>query len=54
MDFSIPHELIEDLERFKKFIKTHIEPQLTTWNQKKEIPRQLFRALGESGWYGLQ
>lgn len=54
MDFSIPHDLIEDLERFKKFIKTHIEPQLTTWNQKKEIPRQLFRALGESGWYGLQ
>ena len=54
MDFSIPNALIEDLERFKEFIKAHIDPQLTTWNQKKEIPRQLFHALGESGWYGLQ
>jgi alkylation response protein AidB-like acyl-CoA dehydrogenase len=54
MDFSIPNALNEDLERFKEFIKAHIKPQLTAWNQKKEIPRQLFRALGESGWYGLQ
>ena len=53
MDFSIPNELTEDLERFKEFIKAHIDPQLAAWYQKKEIPRQLFRALGESGWYGL-
>jgi acyl-CoA dehydrogenase len=53
MDFSIPNELTEDLERFKEFIKAHIEPQLAAWYQKKEIPRQLFRNLGESGWYGL-
>jgi alkylation response protein AidB-like acyl-CoA dehydrogenase len=54
MDFSIPNALIEDLERFKEFIKVHIEPQLTTWNQEREIPRPLFRAFGEGGWYGLQ
>jgi alkylation response protein AidB-like acyl-CoA dehydrogenase len=54
MDFSIPDALTEDLERFKEFIKAHIKPRLTAWNQKKEIPRQLFRRLGESGWYGLQ
>lgn len=54
MDFSIPNALIEDIERFKEFIKTHIKPQLKAWDQKKEIPRQLFRAMGESGWYGLQ
>lgn len=54
MDFSIPNALIEDIERFKEFIKTHIKPQLGAWDQKKEIPRQLFRAMGESGWYGLQ
>ncbi|MGD8522513.1 MAG: hypothetical protein PVF56_15300 [Desulfobacterales bacterium] len=47
MDFSIPNELTEDLEQFKEFIKAHIKPQLTAWNQKKEMPRQLFRALGE-------
>jgi alkylation response protein AidB-like acyl-CoA dehydrogenase len=53
MDFSIPNELTENLERFKGFIKANIEPQLAAWYHKKEIPRQLFRALGESGWYGL-
>ena len=54
MDFSIPNALAENLERFKELIKTHIEPQLTAWNQKKEIPRKLFRAMGEGGRYGLQ
>ena len=49
MDFSIPNKLTENLERFKEFIKAHIEPQLAAGYQKKEIPRQLFRALGESG-----
>lgn len=54
MEFSVPDELTEDLERFKEFTKTHIKPQLPAWNQKKEIPPQFFCALGENGWYGLQ
>jgi alkylation response protein AidB-like acyl-CoA dehydrogenase len=53
MDFSIPADLCEDIERFREFIKLQIKPELSGWNQKQEIPRQLFQAFGKGDWYGL-
>jgi alkylation response protein AidB-like acyl-CoA dehydrogenase len=54
MDFSIPDELTRELEHFQDFIKSHLKPDISAWNKKKEIPRNIFSALGDGGWYGLQ
>ena len=54
MDFSIPAEVSEDLILYREVIKTHVKSQLTTWNKKREIPRDFFQTLGAGGWYGLK
>jgi short/branched chain acyl-CoA dehydrogenase len=54
MDFSIPAQLEQDLDGFKEFIKVNIRPKLSSWYQKKAIPRQFFRAMGKEGAYGLE
>jgi len=54
MDFAIPKEVSEDLARFKDFIKTHIVPNLPSWNRQRELPPAFFHHLGEGGWLGLR
>ena len=54
MDFAIPAEISEDLNRFKAFIGNHITPDLAGWNKKREIPTTFFRNMGKGGWYGLK
>jgi alkylation response protein AidB-like acyl-CoA dehydrogenase len=54
MDFAIPQEVSEDLARFKDFIKTHIVPNLSSWNRQRELPPAFFHHMGEGGWFGLR
>jgi alkylation response protein AidB-like acyl-CoA dehydrogenase len=54
MDFAIPKEVSEDLARFKDFIKTHVVPNLPSWNRQRELPPAFFHHLGEGGWLGLR
>ena len=54
MDFAIPQAVSEDLARFKDFIKTHIGPNLPSWNRKRELPPAFFHHMGQGGWFGLK
>jgi alkylation response protein AidB-like acyl-CoA dehydrogenase len=54
MDFAIPNDLAEDIERFEAFIKTDIIPELPNWNHKRELSRTFFHHMGKQGWYGLK
>ena len=54
MDFAIPQAVSEDLARFKDFIKTHIGPNLPSWNRQRELPPAFFHHMGEGGWFGLK
>jgi alkylation response protein AidB-like acyl-CoA dehydrogenase len=54
MDFSVPAKVTKKLDKFGRFIETHVKPQLTAWTKKREIPRNFFEALGTGGWYGLK
>ena len=54
MDFAIPQAVSEDLARFKDFIKTHIGPNLPSWNRQRELPPAFFHHMGEGGWFGLR
>jgi alkylation response protein AidB-like acyl-CoA dehydrogenase len=54
MDFAIPQAVSEDLARFKDFIKTHISPNLPSWNRQRELPPAFFHHMGEGGWFGLR
>ena len=54
MDFSIPVNIIKDLDQFRDLIRTQVKPELTAWNKKRAIPRDFFKALGAGGWYGLK
>ncbi len=53
MNFSIPRELIGDVECFKDFLKEHLSPHLPAWYGKGEIPKEFFQAFGEAGWSNI-
>ncbi len=52
MDFSIPAEISEEIDRFEAFIKTDIMPELPGWCQRRGLPRTFFEKMGKQGWYG--
>ncbi len=54
MDFAIPTAVSEDLARFKDFIKTHIVPNLPSWNRHRELSPAFFHQMGAGGWFGLE
>lgn len=54
MDFSIPGELTEDLERFKDFIGAKMVPNLSRWYEDGAIPRDFFQEMGREGWLGFE
>ncbi len=54
MDFQIPAEFIENLERYKEFLSERLTPNLSKWYAEKEIPRDFFRELGARDWLGLK
>ncbi len=53
MDFAIPEMVTKELEQFKDFLRTHLEPHLASWYKKEAIPRELFRSMGQDGWLGF-
>jgi len=53
MDFSIPEELMKDLEMFKSFLDTSLVPHLARWYAERSVPRGFFQDLGQAGWFGF-
>lgn len=53
MDFAIPEMVTKELEQFKDFLRTHLEPHLASWYKKEAIPRELFQSMGQDGWLGF-
>jgi alkylation response protein AidB-like acyl-CoA dehydrogenase len=53
MDFNIPHEVTEDLQRFNNFLEVQLKPYLPAWYKEASIPRSFFQELGEAGWLGF-
>ena len=51
--FPIPEELIEENNRFKVFLDTHMVPNLPVWYREGTVPRTFFEALGREGWLGF-
>jgi alkylation response protein AidB-like acyl-CoA dehydrogenase len=54
MDFALPAEISEEIDRFEAFIRSDIIPDLPEWSHRKELPRAFFKNMGEHGWFGLQ
>jgi len=54
MDFAVPPAVAGDLNRFGDFIKTHLKPELKSWNRKQELPPTFFELMGEGTWFGLR
>lgn len=54
MDFSIPHEIALDLEKYESFLEEHLKSQLPSWYRQRAMPRDFFRELGAGGWLGYR
>jgi len=54
MDFTIPAHLTKDIQRFQKFLHTHVTSNLSAWQREGQIPLSFFRAMGEEGWTGFE
>jgi alkylation response protein AidB-like acyl-CoA dehydrogenase len=54
MDFRIPAEFTENLERYKEFLSVRLTPNINKWYAEKEIPRSFFEELGARNWLGLE
>lgn len=39
MNFSIPAEYSEDVERFKEFLNMHLVPNQSAWYREGALPR---------------
>jgi acyl-CoA dehydrogenase len=50
MDFQLPDEMIDDLQRFKGFLQQLIAPQSGKWYKEGAISRSFFRELGAAAW----
>ena len=53
MDFAMPDTVVQDLEKFRSFLRDHMEPFLGEWYKKEVIPREFFHNLGQDGWLGF-
>ena len=52
MDFAIPAQVAEDLERFEAFLQNQMESNLAEWYKHDAIPRDFFEKMGHEGWLG--
>jgi alkylation response protein AidB-like acyl-CoA dehydrogenase len=50
MDFSIPVERKEEIQRFKAFIEENVTSHLSAWYEERSVPRQFFSAMAQGGW----
>jgi alkylation response protein AidB-like acyl-CoA dehydrogenase len=53
MDFSLPSEIREDLERYQAFLDKHLRPRLSQWYKDGAIPRGFFQEMGSNGLLGF-
>jgi alkylation response protein AidB-like acyl-CoA dehydrogenase len=49
----MPDIVVQDLEKFRSFLRDHMEPFLGEWYKKEVIPREFFHNLGQDGWLGF-
>lgn len=54
MDFSIPSEFYEDMERFRDFLNEHLIPNISAWYMEGAVPRDFHLAMGVGGWFGFK
>jgi alkylation response protein AidB-like acyl-CoA dehydrogenase len=54
MDFAVPADITEDMDKFEAFIKTDIIPDLPNWRHNRALPRTFFHKMGKQGWFGLK
>jgi acyl-CoA dehydrogenase len=52
MVFTSEHEMFRDVVR--RFVQDEIEPHVDQWEEREEIPRELFRRMGELGLLGIE
>jgi alkylation response protein AidB-like acyl-CoA dehydrogenase len=52
MDFSLPQELLFEIEQFKSAAQALIESNLEAWYRQRSLPREFFREMGRAGGYG--
>lgn len=52
MTFTPEHEMFRDLVR--RFVQDEITPHVDDWEERGEIPRELFRRMGDLGLLGIE
>ncbi len=53
MNFSLPQEISEELNRFQAFLDKRLRPRLSQWYEDGVIPGDFFQELGGTGWLGF-
>jgi short-chain 2-methylacyl-CoA dehydrogenase len=54
MDFTIPADLVKEVEKFEAFLHQKVRPEVAICYEKGAIPRSLLLAMGEGGWLGFE
>jgi alkylation response protein AidB-like acyl-CoA dehydrogenase len=53
MDFFMSPEILEQVQRFRIFLGKNLNPHLSQWNEKGEVPRSFFSLTAEQGWFSF-
>jgi short/branched chain acyl-CoA dehydrogenase len=53
MDFSIPQEILEEVDRFKTFLDKNLSPHLSLWYEQGAVPRSFFSLMADEGWFNF-
>jgi alkylation response protein AidB-like acyl-CoA dehydrogenase len=53
MDFSLPSELNEEMDRFRRFLQGPMAARLSLWYRQGDLSREFFEQMGDGGWYGF-
>lgn len=54
MDFSVPNEIVEELDAFRDFLDRSLKPDLPAWYRSGTVPRAFYRTAADGGWFGIQ
>jgi alkylation response protein AidB-like acyl-CoA dehydrogenase len=52
MDFSLPQDLLSEVERFKSAARGLLESELEAWHRQRDLPREFFEKMGRAAAYG--
>ena len=52
VNFADEHQIFRSAIR--RFVQDEIAPEVDEWEENEELPRQLFRRMGEMGFLGIQ